>query len=122
MSDARIIENVTTDLATARKQAGLTQHELVDRLEGFISRSYLAMIETGDRPFPEEHRELITQVLTEAVAERQAFQQRIQAISAELFPFTGKDRLRLEIQREIAEEKLARAASRHRSSKAQECK
>lgn len=97
---------VTTDLARAREIAGVTQHELAGKLEGVISRSYLAMIETGKRPFPLEHVDLVGELLDEAYAERVEFNRKARELIERISPFTEQDRRVLEAQRRAAEQRL----------------
>lgn len=98
-------EIVTTDLAAARAAAGVTQHDLAAAVEG-LSRSYVAMIEAGERPFPRAHVEPVVAVIQRARAKREADREKMRAIIDDVIEWTEEDRRRLEAERRLAEYRL----------------
>lgn len=107
MTREEITEIVTTDLRRARELAGLTQHGLAKLTGGGLSRSYIAMIETGARPMPDEHVELVAQAISEAYASRMEFRRRARQLIERVYPFTDADAEALQRERRRREQMLA---------------
>jgi transcriptional regulator with XRE-family HTH domain len=95
---------VKTSLKDCRLEAGLTQDELADRLE--LSQSYVALLETGKRPVLDTIADCAGVVFDRAFAEREANRERIDALVAELYPWSERDEARYQSRKAKEEARL----------------
>lgn len=99
-------DEINHEIVTSeRRAAGLSQEQFAERIG--VSRSFVALIETGRKELPKSRRKLALEVLREARERRERDREVMRACIERVMPWTEEDEQWLRLERRRRERALS---------------